>query len=523
MALIFEKTAKEALMRSYAQPVAASTGHQLERGSAETIVRTFSTDTFKSGVTALKSVPDTKNAIKRLVGNTLGPTDLAAATEAATVEVEEKFGKDGMRTNLDEAIAAWSAAHPKAPTAKQIDAFVAGSGNAKVADFVTPIVTYRPRNPTLVPNAAEAEKLRAQIHSNFRATSTAMRALNNSDREAFRKVYDSMSSRPDGQLALVRLLWDGKLSMGGAGRPNRNLIEALGDLAQNEKLDSGILHRRTAFLAQLTQELADPVAVSQHYKGTCAATSRGQILWSLQNPTDYTDFVHDLARPEGKAKLPNGQSVRRPADWDAGNDKSPNDLGLPGAPTGEGRTISSQLTEPVFMQVGYGKQYRYSNTFDAGYSFTQPNKQVMDGGLYGEQEARLLEALFPGKKITVIYHTKADLKDSFASVSKSQWPGNRVVVAKPDTVSVLKGASIDHPIAVGVNYELDGGHAILVTSVHTVSIPANPKIKGSKAIEAEFVDYINPWGQRETQRLDAFLTVMDGITTDGSTLGVMGH
>ena len=32
---------------------------------------------------------------------------------------------------------------------------------------------------------------------------------------------------------------------------------------------------------------------------------------------------------------------RRPADRDAGNDKAPNRLGLPGKPTGAGRTISS--------------------------------------------------------------------------------------------------------------------------------------------------------------------------------------
>ena len=124
----------------------------------------------------------------------------------------------------------------------------------------------------------------------------------------------------------------------------------------------------------------------------CAATSRGQILFSLKNPTDYTDFVHDLARPRGEAELPSGKKVFRPDDWDAGNDKAPNRHGLPGMSTNPGRTISSQLTEPVFMQVGYGTQYRYSNTFDAGFQWNSP-KKVMDGGLWGEQEAKVLRQL----------------------------------------------------------------------------------------------------------------------------------
>lgn len=495
MALIFQKSAAEALSRKLFAPAAADASDKAVDATSKTVARAFRKDTL----------------------------DLAAAFPKTAVEksIPEVFDKQGMRKNLAEAVRSFSDAHPKAPTAAAIDAFTSGRGHGEVADFVTPIVSYRPRNPALVPTPAEAAALKKEIQGQSREIMAALRTLPDADRKAFHNVYDLMDKRPDGQRALVQLLVDGKLSMGGAGNPKRNLAQALNDIATN-KLDSGIEHRRSAFLAQLTQELSDPVAVSQHYKGTCAATSRGQILWSMKNPTDYTDFVKDLASPEGKAKLPNGKIVKRPADWDAGNDRSPNWQGLPGTGGGEGRTISSQLTEPVFMQVGYGTQYRYSNTFDAGLSFSKktPNKMVMEGGLYSEQEARLLESLFPGNKYTVVYPSKDWVKESYASVSKTQWPGARVVASKDEMLSMLRGAAIDNPIPVGVDYELGGGHAILVTGVQDIQLPA--LTKGGKPRFESWVEYINPWGQREVQRADAFKTVMDGLSTNGAVKGVVG-
>ncbi|MDB5097357.1 MAG: hypothetical protein JWM80_1778 [Cyanobacteria bacterium RYN_339] len=488
MPFIFEKAAKAIMTKMVSRPVAEATVKETTRKAADV----------------------------------LGKDVL---TLAAKKDVAEIFEKDGLRGNLEKAMREWSRRHQKAPTASEIEHFLAGGGGAKaekVEGFVTPIVSYRPRNPALVPTKAEAEAIKKAMNANSRATLAALRTLPDGDRKAFRTVYDFMKDRPDGQRALQQLLIDGRLSWGTATDQKRNLIQALADLAGDKKLDSGILHRRTTLMAQLTQELADPVAVSQHYKGTCAATSRGQILWSMKNPTDYTDFVHDLARPEGKAKLPSGEIVERPHDWDAGNDKSPNALGLPGKPNKEGgRTISSQLTEPVFMQVGYGKQYRYSNTFDAAFSFQAPtNKMVMDGGLYGEQEARLLESIFPGKKYRVIYTSAKDLKESFGTVPKEVWQGERVVMHKDHQLNVITTtAAVDNPIPVGVNYELGGGHAVLVTGTHDLHVPGG---KHGPARDETWVEYINPWGQREVMRDDAFKVVMDGLTTDGGVKGVVG-
>jgi hypothetical protein len=490
MSFIFEKSVKDLMTRMVTRPV------------AEVAV--------KDG---------TREAVSKTAADVLGK-DVLSVT--ARKDVPEVFAKNGLREDLEKAMREWSRKHTKTPSAKEIEKFLAGDAkNDAVESFVTPIVSYRPRNPALVPTKAEAQAIREHMSHHSRETLAALRTLPDEDRAAFRTVWDAMRDRPDGQRALQQLLIDGRLQWGSAGGGDRNLILALADIAKDKKLDSGIIHRKNAFLAQLTQELADPVAVSQHYKGTCAATSRGQILWSLKNPTDYTDFVHDLARPEGKAKMPNGLEVKRPHDWDAGNDKSPNALGLPGKPNPEGgRTISSQLTEPVFMQVGYGKQYRYSNTFDAAFSFKQKNKMVMDGGLYGEQEARLLESIFPGKDYNVIYSSAKDVKDSFNFVPKSAWKGKRVHMTKDTQLHLIKStAAIDNPIPVGVNYELGGGHAVLVTGTHDLHVPGG---KHGPARDETWIEYINPWGQREVMREDAFKTVMDGLTTDGGVKGVVG-
>lgn len=531
MAPIFEKCAHDILSRAVAKPVAADTGKKVSQAVSKSVARSFGKDAMKiSAEGAEKSVSRSaahatakaaakataKDAVKATARTTAKDAD-KAATKGLRKKIAETFDSNGLRKNLEKVQKMWSKQHPKAPTAKALESFADGKANPAVADFVDPIVTYVPKNPVALPTKAQLAQIKKYMASNQGNIKQALSALSDNDRKAFHDVYKMMDSRPDGQKGLVQLLLDGKLSMGSESNPKRNLMQALRDLS-NEPLDSRIAQRRTTFVAQLSQELADPVSVSQHYKGTCAATSDGQIKFSTQNPTDYVDYLKGLASPEGRGKLPNGQWVHRAEDWNAGNDRSPNELGLPGRPDPDGgRSISSQLTESSFMQVAMGDKLRYSNTFDVPVSVTHPGRLAGDGGLEGEQEARLLGSIFPGKQFTVDYPTKADLKSAYQSISKTAWKGPRAVVTADQAVDQLATtAAIDNPIPVGVNYQLGGGHAILVTGVQEVDNPA-----AKKGVE-RWVNYINPWGQRETQREDAFKAVYIGMISDDGVKGVVG-
>ena len=163
----------------------------------------------------------------------------------------------------------------------------AGKSAEKVEHYVTPIVSHRPRNPVMVPTADEAKALREAMSANSKATMAALRTLPDEDRKAFHAVYDAMAQRPDGQLALQQLLLDGKLSWGSMKEGKRNLMQALGDIARNKNLDSGIEHRKTAFLAQLTQELAEwaDVVVTMGCGDACPYIPGKRYLdWELPDP-----------------------------------------------------------------------------------------------------------------------------------------------------------------------------------------------------------------------------------------------
>ena len=367
-------------------------------------------------------------------------------------------------------------------------------------------------DPARVPTTGEAHTFKLAIQHNAPQEAEALKALTGDERRTYHELTQMMSHRPDGHLALQNLLLDGKLTIASTQNPSRNLIQALGDLAHQD-LAPGI--DRHILIAQVPQEVSDPVAISQEFKGTCAATSHGQVLLSLQAPTDYVDLVAGLASPKGKAKLPNGQEVTRKVDWRAGNDRIPADDMLPGHPYNKGRSIPSQLMEPVFMQTGIGKEGWYSNTFDVEMAANDKAKQIGDGGLYPEQSARLMSSLFPNKSYTVVYPSKAEVADSIAS--QKSWTGKREVMSKDKIVDYLKAnATPQTPVAVDVNYQLDGGHALLVTGAKELPV------KGSNQTQS-YIEYINPWGRLELQREDAFKTVLFDMVPSGDRMGVVTH
>lgn len=389
-----------------------------------------------------------------------------------------------------------------------------------LAEFVKPTVLRKPHDPAMPYTEPERANLRKAVAAN--AGSELFRrefAKLTPDRSGeaggtilgeqgqFKALFEGMGDRPEGQLALQQLLLEGKLTVASKADPSRDLIGALYDLS-NRELDPVIAQQKPLFQAQLYQELADPVAVGQHHKGTCAATASGQILWSMKAPTDYVDFVAQLASPRGKATLPDGTQVTRPADWRSGNDRSPNAELLPGMPRNLGRSIPSQLVEPVFMQVAYGDAVRYSNTTDKRMSPADPGVQRGGGGQNVVESSHLMEALFPGINYTPVLVSNTSTRDFVETRNKISGNGDREFAWTKDHILeyLADNATPDNPVRASVNYELSGGHAILVTRVGP-----DPKARSSKAGGESWVSYINPWGQYETQRQSAFRKVLTGI------------
>lgn len=453
-----------------------------------------------------KLMGDGLKSLGQRIARPASDTAAKAIDRGAADKLASTLGSDTLRTSL----AASKALAKRAPklTPEEIQA------------LVTPKILREPHDPAFMPNAKDVRSMTSLFKKNAPREAQALKTLEPKERATYHALQKQMSSRIDGKLGLQQLLLDGKLTIASSKDANRNLIAALGDLSK-QKLDPAI--DRETLMAQLHQELADPVATSQMHKGTCAATSNGQILFSLRKPTDYTDFVAGLASPKGEAKLPNGALVKREADWRAGNDRIPSADFTPGAAEPAGRTITGQLTEPAFMQYAMGPKEDYSNTFDE--VLKRNGAKAGDGGLYDEQSARLLSAIFPGEDWTVGYLNKASMKESYQYAPKSYWPGGRTVMNKQQMLdSLASTASVDNPIPTSVDYELDGGHAILTTNVHDEPV-VDAKGKPVKGPDGQpktqtLVDYINPWGRYEQLPAEGFLMTLQGMITNGSVAGV---
>lgn len=423
---------------------------------------------------------------------------------------EPQFDRDGLRIGLEAAQKAFDRRHPKAPGLRALAAAAEGRGSLgakKAADFVDPIVSFRPKRAAALPDAEGLKGLKGVLRSSLSLEVEALKAFGPAQVRGYRALQRRLAEHPDGVVALRQMLLDGKLSLAARTDAERPLLDALVALSRQD-LDGAIAKRRDRFLAELVQEINNPATIAQMRKGTCAATACGQMQWVMRDPAGYVDFVAGLASPAGKAKLPNGQWVQRPADWAAGNDRH---LGLrPGEAFNTGRSVPGQLVQPTLMQVGYDKAYRYRNTFDMGFQGDKSGKLVMEGGLYPEQGARLMEAIFPGEAAVVAYPDAAMRKGSFGIISKQEWAGQRTVLDRKAMVADLANrATPENPIPALVDYQLGGGHAVLVTGVDA----------GDKG---QWVRYLNPWGQEEVMRSDAFASVLWSTVSTGLSQGVVG-
>lgn len=276
-----------------------------------------------------------------------------------------------------------------------------------------------------------------------------------------------------GQVALHDMLVAGRLSAA--------LLSELSGLA-GDRLDRGVDQGR--LLSQALVELNDPVTISQHGRGTCAATSV-QILTALDAPDQYVRLLRGLASPSGEAKLGNGQAIRREADWNVDNDG--------------GRSLPSRLLQPAFMEYANG-ELDYLNTDDMDLDLRTHEKAL--SGLTAEQALTLLDA---SKLSGSGFEVKGLVYDPKLSETASRGLDATIESAKDMLMVLQNGKAIDaksqdqlmaalklqaspaKPVYATVIYTLYpergnvGFHAILVTGV-----------KDGR------VSYINPWGQEES-------------------------
>jgi hypothetical protein len=316
-------------------------------------------------------------------------------------------------------------------------------------------------------SATDKARALASVEANAVAERAAVAKLG-ARAEAYENLALMCLKDPMAREALQKLLLDGRLTnkqaLGGG-----DLLSHLSRLS-TQPLVAGL--DRTELLTCLIEELEHPTKTQQEYRGTCVATT-ATILASRKNPAEIARLVADLARPEGSAKLANGDTLTRSATW---------------ANTDDGnRTPSVRLLQPALMD--YGNFFlRYDNDRDmhtlsaqAAPSFWDKLKMGVDalrrkvalpGGLEGWGSNKVLEAL-TGENFTTV-HTVTRLNRN------SAW--NRVATA------LEKG----HSVPVGLMWE-GGGHKVLFDR-----------------LDQGFVYYTNPWGIAERMTItEAKTNLMD--------------
>lgn len=308
--------------------------------------------------------------------------------------------------------------------------------------------------------AAEKARALAAVEANGLAERAAIAKLG-ARAEAYENLALTCLKDPMAREALQKMLLDGRLTGKKALTGDGDLLTHLARLA-TQPLVAGL--DRTELVTCLIEELEHPTKTQQEYRGTCVATT-ATILASRKNPAEIARLVADLARPEGTAKLANGDTLTRSATW---------------ANTDDGnRTPSVRLLQPALMD--YGNFFlRYDNDRDmhtleaqASPSFWDKvkdgfdalrRKVAMPGGLEGWGSNKVLEAL-TGENFTTI-HTVTRLNRN------SAW--NRVAAA------LEKGQSVP----VGLMWE-GGGHKVLFDR-----------------LDQGYVYYTNPWGIAERMAIE---------------------
>jgi hypothetical protein len=188
---------------------------------------------------------------------------------------------------------------------------------------------------------------------------------------------------------LDQLLISGKLTA--AGTDGKTTLDHLDRMrTQPLALPPGTpetIYRQILF-NHLVTELADPRTIQQGVNGTCGATC-AQREFARYLPADYASFVTGLVSAEGRARLPNGEIVTRPAGCLVAYERTATDreghtLRMP-----DDRTAVDRIVQASLMH--YGSPVTYENARDT-------NSVVgisLGPGLSGSRMAKLYNSLRP--------------------------------------------------------------------------------------------------------------------------------
>lgn len=315
-------------------------------------------------------------------------------------------------------------------------------------------------------NKADAKRLIDQARPLVAERLATFTPAQRAQYEAVARVVGQVA--PGATLALQTLVLADPPRLPGA-RPNhdgQDLLGALHALSQpGTRLAAGI--DRHELVRHLVREVAEPSAINQRSRGTCATTSL-QMIVAMKDPAEFVRLVAGLASPKGAVTLRNGETLERV--W--GTEKP-----LPLKDTYDGKTydipdersISTRLFSAAFMDYANGE-----NTYD---NATDKHVDIQEGGL-ADFEVQTAVAGALGIPIDTVYA-----------------PKEAPFTAKDPVFDRLRAATASGmPISIGMKWgapdedgKIHGGHEVIVT-----------------AVSHDQVHILNPWGTEETIGLEAF-------------------
>lgn len=247
------------------------------------------------------------------------------------------------------------------------------------------------------------------------------------------------------------------------GKVDSELIDSLESL-RSADLDPELESQAEELFNSAIQNIAFPESISQHSRGTCAAT-RVEALMALDDPSGYIDTVRRLASPSGRAREEGGFLHR--VEGTAAADDS-------------GRSVASRLLQPALMEMANGRKLDYNNLDDLNHinphGERSPNRYVQDrdgaGGLTTIDSRRLIRGVFGEDRVK-----------EFSSIFGNNGVSREEVVS--DTEDMM--ANGDGPLLVDLDWGDDGGHALLLSD-----------------LDADNAYFMNPWGELHTMPREEF-------------------
>lgn len=230
--------------------------------------------------------------------------------------------------------------------------------------------------------------------------------------DALRSGY---ADSPRVQAALDSLAADGKLTQVAAG--GGTLLAHLEKIA-NAPLDKTVEAERSDLLGEVIIEVQQSGSVAQRGMNTCGASSAAAHL-CYSDPAEYARLVAGLASPAGTVKTANGVELKRDEKWDLDCDTQ--------SKTGIQRTLSGRLLQPAIMDLGAINEYDNETDLDRIW--------VARMGTKPAGVERQMEAL-TGKNW--------------------DWTSTTTGIGRNQVADRLKGASLDHPVIVAMNYNDEG-------------------------------------------------------------------